>query len=184
MKASSGYQSVVLFNTQFIGGKFKLILLDQFASFALNQFIDLFTIGNVLDYTSAGIVRTNECQSFLKHTIRILGLENTVAMHGRLEALGRQAEYRGTFDTVICRAFSSLADFTALTAEFLAPGGCLVALKGPQTDHPEEAAACECGETTIQLGGEPFFIRVHRYTLPILDSQRRLVKIAPLREEG
>ena len=121
--------------------------------------------------------------SFLKHAIRNLGLKHIDAVHGRLEALGQQPEYRGTFDTVICRAFSSLDDFAARTTSFLAPGGCLVALKGPQTDHPEEEKAESSREPILLLGGKPFSIRAHRYQLPIINSQRRVVRLIPLQED-
>ena len=122
--------------------------------------------------------------SFLKHTIRTLGLKNIEAVHGRLETLGRQPEYQKRFDTVICRAFSSLDDFAARTTAFLTPGGCMVALKGPQTDHPEEEGAGISGRSVIDLGGTSFRISVHRYRLPLLDSQRRVVRLTPLTEEG
>jgi len=122
--------------------------------------------------------------SFLKHTIRTVGLKNIEAVHGRLETLSRQSEYQGRFDMVICRAFSSLEDFVVRTAAFLAPRGSLVALKGPQADNPHEEDADGSGKTTIQLGGASFFIQVHHFKLPILDSQRRVVRLTPLREEG
>ena len=120
--------------------------------------------------------------SFLKHAIRTLGLKNIDAVHGRLETLGRQPEYRSRFDTVICRAFSSLEDFSARTAAFVAPGGCMVALKGPQADHPAEEGTGISDGSVIDLGGACFRISVHRYRLPILDSQRRVVRLTPMTE--
>ena len=119
--------------------------------------------------------------SFLKHAIRTVGLEGIEAVHGRLEALGESPRYRGAFDMVVCRAFSSLETFAERTADFLAPGGSLLALKGPQTDHPLEAA--EDG-STIRLGGRSFSIHVHHYQLPILNLQRRAVMLTALKEEG
>jgi 16S rRNA (guanine527-N7)-methyltransferase len=53
--------------------------------------------------------------SFLKHAIRTLELADTVAVHGRLEQLGNHADFRGQYDVVVCRAFSSLADLTDMT---------------------------------------------------------------------
>ena len=122
--------------------------------------------------------------SFLKHAIRTLGLQHIEAVHARLEALGRQPAYRGRFDAVICRAFSSLEAFAAQTDAFLAPGGCLIALKGPQADLPEEERAEDGKDTVIRLGSRSYFIRVYRYQLPILDSQRRLVRLTPLKADG
>ncbi|PID39610.1 MAG: 16S rRNA (guanine(527)-N(7))-methyltransferase RsmG [Proteobacteria bacterium] len=122
--------------------------------------------------------------SFLKHAVRTLGLREVDAVHGRLEAMGRHPDYCGRFDLVICRAFASLDDFAARTVAFLAPGGCLIALKGPQPDPCEEADAGTGEKRVIQLGGASFSIQVHRYTLPTLDSQRRLVRLTPLAGEG
>lgn len=115
--------------------------------------------------------------SFLKHAIRTIGLEGIEAVHGRLEALGESPRYRGTFDIVVCRAFSSLETFAERTADFLAPGGSLLALKGPQTDHPLETAG---DGSTILLGGRSFTIQVNSYQLPLLNLQRRAVRLTPL----
>jgi len=119
--------------------------------------------------------------SFLKHAIRTIGLEGIEAVHGRLEALGESPGYRGAFDMVVCRAFSSLETFAERTAGFLAPGGSLLALKGPQTDHPLETAG---NGSAIRLGGRSFTIHVHRYQLPVLNLQRRAVRLTPVAEEG
>lgn len=118
--------------------------------------------------------------SFLKHAIRTIGLEGIEAVHGRLEALGESPRYRGAFDMVICRAFSSLETFAERAAGFLASGGSLLALKGPQTDHPSETA--ENG-STIRLGGRSFAIHVDPYSLPILNLQRRVVRLTLLTDD-
>jgi 16S rRNA (guanine527-N7)-methyltransferase len=119
--------------------------------------------------------------SFLKHAIRTIGLEGSEADHGGLEALGESPSYRGAFDLVVCRAFSSLEIFAGRTAGFLAPGGSLLALKGPRVDHPLETA--ENG-STIRLGSRSFSIHVDHYPLPILNLKRRVVRLTPLTEEG
>jgi 16S rRNA (guanine527-N7)-methyltransferase len=119
--------------------------------------------------------------SFLKHTIRTIGLEGIEAVHGRLEVIGESPRYRGAFDMVVCRAFSSLETFAERSADFLAPGGSLLALKGPQTDHSFETAG---DGSTIRLGGRSFSIHVHQYQLPILNAQRRAVRLTPLTDDG
>jgi 16S rRNA (guanine527-N7)-methyltransferase len=119
--------------------------------------------------------------SFLKHTIRTLGLQGINAVHGRLEALGRQPAHRQGYDLVICRAFSALDDFAARATGLLTVGGCLMALKGPQTDDPQEDCG-DSGKAIIHLGKTAFGIHIQRYQLPILKSQRRLVKLTPLAE--
>ena len=63
---------------------------------------------------------------FVDHACDALGLGNVRSVHARVE---RYSDAAG-FDTVICRAFSSLADFVRGAGHLLAPGGALLALKG------------------------------------------------------
>lgn len=119
--------------------------------------------------------------TFLKHAIRTLGLSGIDAVHGRLEDLCLLPQYAGKFDRVVCRAFSSLEDFANLTLPFLSPGGCLLAMKGPQVDHAHETAN-QKDDGSIVLGGTSFSMRIHRYRLPLLDARRSLVVLTPLAE--
>ena len=118
--------------------------------------------------------------SFVKHAIRTIGLHRIEAVHARLETLARQKAYCGAFDVVVCRAFTSLEDLATLARALLAPGGSLLAMKGPQMELPEEEHLGDNQEAAIHLGGAPFSIRIHHYRLPILDAQRRLVRLVPL----
>jgi 16S rRNA (guanine527-N7)-methyltransferase len=117
--------------------------------------------------------------SFLKQAIRTSGLERVAAVHGRLEDLGQTVGYAGAFDMVVCRAFASLEDFAERTMAFLSSGGSLLALKGPRTEHPEEAAGGR-----IHLNGLPYSIHTEHYQLPVLGSQRRAVRLTPRTEDG
>jgi len=69
---------------------------------------------------------------FLRQAIGELRLANAEVVHSRVE------DYQPVqpFETIICRAFASLADFVAAAAPLLAPGGRLVAMKGrlPQAE--------------------------------------------------
>jgi len=121
--------------------------------------------------------------SFLKHAIRGLGLNGIDAVHGRLEDLCLLPDYRGKFDRVVCRAFSSLVDFVELALPFLSPGGCLLAMKGPRASHSREAVN-QKDDGLIILGGTSFSIDIHRYRLPFLDAQRSLVRLTPISEDG
>jgi 16S rRNA (guanine527-N7)-methyltransferase len=115
--------------------------------------------------------------SFLKYAIRTLNLNGITAVHGRLEDLGSSLPYRNNYDLVMCRAFSSLEDFTRLTLPFLAAGGSLLAMKGPQVEHDHEDPAAD---GTIGRGGTSFSMQIHRYRLPLLEAQRRLVRLTPV----
>ena len=119
--------------------------------------------------------------SFLKHAIRTLGLSGIDAVHGRLEDLCLLPEYSGRFDRVVCRAFSSLEGFANRTLPFLSSGGCLLAMKGPQSDHAHETAN-QKADVSIILGGTSFSMRIHRYRLPLLNARRSLVMMTPLDE--
>jgi 16S rRNA (guanine527-N7)-methyltransferase len=93
-----------------------------------------------------------------------LRLSNLSVVHSRLE------QYRPgqLFDTVTARAFASLADMTAGTAHLLAPGGSLLAMKG---EYPQD-----------ELDALPpgFVVReIIALTVPGLEAQRHLVRIAP-----
>ncbi|MEW6647444.1 MAG: 16S rRNA (guanine(527)-N(7))-methyltransferase RsmG [Pseudomonadota bacterium] len=93
-----------------------------------------------------------------------LRLSNLSVVHSRLE------QYRPgqLFDTVTARAFASLADMVAGTAHLLAPGGSLLAMKG---EYPQD-----------ELDALPpgFVVReIIALTVPGLEAQRHLVRIAP-----
>jgi 16S rRNA (guanine527-N7)-methyltransferase len=72
---------------------------------------------------------------FLRHVQRTLALGNVEVVEARAEHHVPQAP----FDTIISRAFGSLADFLQATAHLGAPGGVWVAMKGKL--DPREAAA-------------------------------------------
>jgi 16S rRNA (guanine527-N7)-methyltransferase len=76
---------------------------------------------------------------FVDHAVDALGLGNVRSVHARVERYSDEAG----FDTVICRAFSSLADFVQGAGHLLAPGGVLLALKGRLPD--DELAALPAG---------------------------------------
>ncbi len=59
-----------------------------------------------------------------------LGLDNFSVLNERVENVRAEP----LFDVVISRAFSELADFVALTAHLLAPGGYFLAMKGVYPD--------------------------------------------------
>jgi 16S rRNA (guanine527-N7)-methyltransferase len=117
--------------------------------------------------------------SFLNYTIGKLNLRDIHAVHGRLEDLAADSNYRRNVDLVICRAFSALEDFAALALPFLVPGGSLLAMKGPQAEHDHEIDDV-ADDGTLTLAGTRFHIHIHRYTLPILGDQRRLVRLTPV----
>jgi 16S rRNA (guanine527-N7)-methyltransferase len=101
---------------------------------------------------------------FLNHVIARLGLENVVVAQARVE------DYDGAagFDTVISRAFSSLAEFAVSSGHLCAPGGRLLAMKG-RVDPAEVAA----------LPSDWILDQTWDLRVPGLDEERHLLEIVP-----
>lgn len=97
---------------------------------------------------------------FLHQAVTELGLPNAVAVQGRL----KRWQPGQLFDTVICRAFGTLAEFAAACGRLVEPNGRLVAMKGRRpTDE-------------IALVPAPWRVTgVERVTVPGLDAERHIV---------
>ncbi len=97
---------------------------------------------------------------FLHQAIAELSLPNVSLAQARLE----DWQPAQSFDTVICRAFGSLADFATLCGRFLASAGRLVAMKGR---HPADELAALPAPWRV---GD-----VRRVQVPGLDAERHIV---------
>lgn len=93
-----------------------------------------------------------------------LGLSNFTVLNERVENV-RSA---GEFDAVISRAFSSLAEFAALTRHLLRPGGRWLAMKG---GVPEDEIAALPPDIAV--------VAVHPLRVPGLDAERNLIVMEP-----
>lgn len=60
-----------------------------------------------------------------------LGLDNVITVAARAEQLAHDPSHRARYQGVVSRAVARLATLAELTRGFLAPGGVLVAVKGP-----------------------------------------------------
>ncbi len=117
--------------------------------------------------------------SFVNYAIGRLRLSDIHAVHARIENLADDPDFCGRFDLVISRAFTALATFAELSVPFLASGGSLLAMKGPQAEHDHEINDMR-DDGTICFGDVRFKIRIQRYLLPMLGDQRRMVNLTPL----
>jgi 16S rRNA (guanine527-N7)-methyltransferase len=100
--------------------------------------------------------------AFLRQAVAELQLKNASVVCERVEAW--QAAEK--FDCIISRALAEIAEFIALTARLLAPGGVLAAMKGV---YPFEE---------IERLPPDFRVRqVHAFAVPGLDAERHLVLI-------
>ncbi|NNF68003.1 MAG: 16S rRNA (guanine(527)-N(7))-methyltransferase RsmG [Gammaproteobacteria bacterium] len=97
---------------------------------------------------------------FITQAAATLGLSNVEVIHSRAE------DYRpeSGFDTVISRAFASLADFAAAAGHLATPDGCLLAMKGR---YP--------GDEIAQLPATWQPEKVESLTVPNLVAERHVV---------
>lgn len=114
--------------------------------------------------------------NFLKHVIRTLKLTKIEAHHGRGELLAGLKLPADRFDVIICRAFTGLDKFVPMALPVLKEGGVILAMKGKEVD--EELAALK----TVQIeGGVTLDTEVTRYKLPVLESERSIFTIKPVK---
>ncbi|MCK4608494.1 MAG: 16S rRNA (guanine(527)-N(7))-methyltransferase RsmG [Gammaproteobacteria bacterium] len=99
---------------------------------------------------------------FLNQAKSVLALKNVTIVAERAE----RYQPAKLFDTIICRAFASLAEIVALTSHLLSANGQILAMKGK---YPEQ----ELQEVTNSAV-------VHKLRVPGLDAERHLVCILPI----
>ncbi|RLB67444.1 MAG: 16S rRNA (guanine(527)-N(7))-methyltransferase RsmG [Deltaproteobacteria bacterium] len=107
---------------------------------------------------------------FQRHAVRTLGLTGFTALHERVEKLVGHADYRAGFDLVTARALCSLGDLVALAGPFLAPGGRLVAMKGPE-------GHLEFSEQRDLLSQKGWAATLHGLKLPVSGAERCLIEL-------
>ena len=98
---------------------------------------------------------------FLRHVLAELQLGNVAVVHSRVEAYQPEQGY----DTVVCRAFSSLGDFVSACGRLMTEDGRLLAMKGRYPDQELTELA------------PPWFARCEPLRVPGLDGQRHVVLI-------
>jgi 16S rRNA (guanine527-N7)-methyltransferase len=101
--------------------------------------------------------------AFIKQAALELKLRNLAGLHKRVEQVTEP------FDVVCSRAFASLSDFTAWSANALAPAGVWMAMKGK---HP-------AGEIDA-LGASIDVFHVEQLVVPGLDAERCIVWARPV----
>jgi 16S rRNA (guanine527-N7)-methyltransferase len=97
---------------------------------------------------------------FIRQAISELGLENAEAVHDRIEAFQPTAG----FDTVVSRAFATIADFVHQAGHCCTPDGVILAMKG----QLPEAELADVPEGYSVAG-------VHRLQVPGLQEERHVV---------
>lgn len=108
---------------------------------------------------------------FQRHMARLLDLQGFTALHSRVEDLLGHELCRDGFDLVTARALCSLDEFVALAEPFLLPGGCLVAMKGPEGEQELK----DSREAFVEKGWE---VSLESFSLPQSGAIRCLIKLS------
>lgn len=117
---------------------------------------------------------------FLEEVCRAVNLTVTF-VHVRAEEGGRRADLRERYDIAVARAVAALPVLSEYCLPFVKVGGTFLALKGPDADREQSAAARGIGV----LGGK--VAAISAFTLPseplggIEPMERRLVRINKVR---
>lgn len=122
----------------------------------------------------------NKRLTFLDAVCRELTLPVTL-IHARAEEGGRKPELRERFDVATARAVAALPTLCEYCLPFVKKGGCFIALKGPDAEREQEAAA----RAVSLLGGK--VASAVTLTLPaqpeegVEPMERRLLRIDKVR---
>jgi 16S rRNA (guanine527-N7)-methyltransferase len=104
---------------------------------------------------------------FLKHVIRLLGIDGIEAIHGRVADLHNDGASAGRFHGILARGLADLGRLAEMAAPLLAPAGVLYALKSP-----------DVGEEITDGLEHGFFITWDDYELPDGNEKRSLVRLS------
>lgn len=111
--------------------------------------------------------------NFVKHVLRILGLENIEARQIRTENLLKEPEYATSFDVIISRALSDLSPFVKSALPLLAKQGTIIAMKGKVDGKELDAVRTD-------VPGDQYSLKIEKYGLPSINGLRSLVIIKHL----
>jgi len=112
---------------------------------------------------------------FLNTVIERLNLKSISAIHARAEDLGKDPEYRESFDIAVARAVAPLPVLLEYCLPFVKTGGIFIAMKGSKTDEIEASS-----RALDILGGRVEEIK--KLTLPFSNFERNVVIIKKFRQ--
>lgn len=99
---------------------------------------------------------------FLREAVRQLGLSNVSVLESRAESVAGDGQYQA----ITARAMDRLAGILAVGGHLLAPGGVLLAMKGPQIQ-----------DEIAELPQQWQVLALHPLSVPGLDAERQLAVI-------
>ena len=103
----------------------------------------------------------NKRVKFLGEVIEALKLHDIEAVHARAEELGRNKQYRESYDLAVSRAVANLSTLTEIALPFLKKGGCFISYKSLK-GHQE---LDEAGKAITLLGGDANHIEVKEFKI-------------------
>jgi 16S rRNA (guanine527-N7)-methyltransferase len=110
--------------------------------------------------------------SFVKYSIMDLQLTLIDAIHIRAEDLARIPAHQKRYGAVLCRALADLPTIIRWAKPFLAPGGKIVAWRGP------DRGSDQIKQISQSVAPNHISIQTVDYALPILGDRRTLLVIA------
>ena len=125
--------------------------------------------------------------SFLKHIIRTLELKNIDALHIRAEEFANKPGVEKKFNVIISRALSSMTTFALTALPFLKENGAIIAMRGNVSDDDIEQLRSSVNQRHAILMNEDteeFEIRLKRYEIPFLKSNRSMVSLTKVQGSG
>jgi len=97
---------------------------------------------------------TGKKVTFLRHLVRVLGLQGVEVIHGRAEELGRDPAHRERYDWALARAVAEMPALSEYLLPLVRVGGAMLAQKGEGAAaevHSAEAAITTLGGRVRQL---------------------------------
>ena len=109
--------------------------------------------------------------SFLKHVVRLIGLENARVFHARIEDISHDQTFTA-FDSIVCRAFGNLKYIVQCALPLLSGEGQILIWKGHKPEKELQAL-----RPLLERSAEGLSLRMKFYRLPFIEAQRTLVII-------
>jgi 16S rRNA (guanine527-N7)-methyltransferase len=109
--------------------------------------------------------------NFLERLTSQLGITDVELVHVRAEEAGQDPRYRERFDWAVARAVARLDLLVGWLLPLARPGGCAIAMKGPDVT----AELATAGPAIAALGGG--LPEVTSFELPLIQVGRSLIRI-------
>lgn len=112
---------------------------------------------------------------YLEDIIKKLELKNIELIHGRVEDIGQENQYREQFDVVVSRAVANMTTLSEYLIPLAKNGGKIICMKGSNVKDELEQAR----KAINLLGGE--IEKIEEYNLPNTDIKYNLIIIRKIK---